>query len=347
MTKTDLAMRVGVTPRSISAYENEKSDPSRSTLTSLSATLAFPESFFFASSPEHVHPDGASFRSLTRMTAAQRDVALSAGRLCIDLDRWLTERFDLPRSDIPEINLTTADPESVALLTRSQWGLGTAPISNMIHLVEAHGVRVFSLAEECHEVDAFSFWSNGVPFMCLNTMKTAEHSVFDAAHELGHLILHRGHATPRGRREEQEAHAFAASFLMPRSDVLAVAPRFPGLTDIAKVKTRWRVSAAALSYRMHKLGMVSDWHYRELCIELGRRRGNHREPNPIQREKSQLLQKVFSGLRSEGMRRGDVAAALHLYQSDLDALVFGLVMSSLEGGGEVASNIEPPALRLL
>lgn len=347
MTKVDLAAAVGVTPRSISSYENGQSEPSHTTLESLSTALAFPDAFFFAPSPGHVRPDGASFRSLSRMTAAQRDAALSAGRLCIDLDRWLTERFELPRNEVPDIDPTITDPEAAALVTRSHWRLGAAPIPNMIHLLEAHGIRVFSLAEECHEVDAFSFWSGEVPFVCLNTMKTAEHSVFDAAHELGHLILHRGHGTPRGRQEEQEANAFAASFLMPRSDVLAAAPRFPGIADISQAKIRWRVSAAALSYRMHKLGMLTDWHYRELCIELGRIRRRNREPNPIQRERSQLLQKAFSGLRAEGVKRGDVAAALYLHQPDLDALVFGLVMSSLDGGGKKTATKEPVVLRLI
>jgi Zn-dependent peptidase ImmA (M78 family)/DNA-binding XRE family transcriptional regulator len=333
LTKSGLAEKANLTPRSISSYESNRAEPRRSTITTLAKVLSFPESFFNAPSPVTIPHDGASFRSLARMTAAQRDSALAAGRLCIDLNAWLTERFELPDSDLPEINLAITDPESAAILTRTHWGLGTAPIPNMIHLVEAHGVRVFSLAEECQEVDAFSFWSNGVAMMCLNTMKTAEHSVFDVAHELGHLVLHRGHGSPRGREEEQEANVFASSFLMPRSDVLAAAPRFPGLTDLAEAKTRWRVSTAALSYRMHKLGLLSDWHYREICIELGRR-GRARELNPIQRDSSQLLEKVFAALRSEGIRRVDVAAALHLYPADLDTLVFGLVMSSLDGGGE-------------
>jgi Zn-dependent peptidase ImmA (M78 family)/transcriptional regulator with XRE-family HTH domain len=333
LTKSGLAERANLASRSISSYESSRAEPRRSTVTTLAEVLSFPESFFDAPAPVAIPHDGASFRSLARMTASQRDTALAAGRLCVDLNRWLTERFELPEADLPQANLAITDPEGAALLTRTHWGLGTAPIPNMIHLVESHGVRVFSLAEECHEVDAFSFWSDGVAMMCLNTMKTAEHSVFDVAHELGHLVLHRGHGSPRGREEEQEANAFAASFLMPRSDVLAAAPRFPGLTDLAEAKGRWRVSTAALNYRMHKLGLLSDWHYREICIELGRR-GRARELNPIQRESSQLLEKAFAALRSEGVRRGDVAAALYLYPADLDTLVFGLVMSSLDGGGQ-------------
>jgi Zn-dependent peptidase ImmA (M78 family)/DNA-binding XRE family transcriptional regulator len=346
LTKSGLAEKANLTIKSISLIESTKVEPRQSTVGVLAGALEFPETFFSAPSLPLIPPEGASFRSLSRMTAAQRDGALAAGRLCIDLDRFLTERFELPEADLPEVDLAITDPESAAMLTRSYWGLGTAPIPNMIHLVEAHGVRVFSLAEECHEVDAFSFWSEGVPIACLNTMKTAEHSVFDVAHELGHLVLHRGHGSPRGREEEQEANAFASSFLMPRSDVLAVAPRFPGLADLDEAKSRWRVSTAALNYRMHKMELLSDWHYRELCIELARR-GRAREVNPIQRESSQLLHKAFAALRAEGVRRGDIASALSLYPTDLDSLVFGLVMSALDGGDELRHGGTTPALSVV
>jgi hypothetical protein len=65
-------------------------------------------------------------------------------------------------------------------------------------LLEARGIRVFSLTEPCFELNAFSHWVAVTPFVFLNTMKTAESSRFDAAHELGHLVLHR-HGAPQGR----------------------------------------------------------------------------------------------------------------------------------------------------
>ena len=55
----------------------------------------------------------------------------------------------------------------------------------MLHVLEAKGVRVFSLAENTRNVDAFSSWREERPFVFLNMQKTAERSRFDAAHELG------------------------------------------------------------------------------------------------------------------------------------------------------------------
>ncbi|MEK2654790.1 ImmA/IrrE family metallo-endopeptidase [Pseudomonas aeruginosa] len=56
------------------------------------------------------------------------------------------------------------------------------------------------MAEETSQVNAFSCWRRGVtPFVFLNTQKSAEASRFDAAHELGHLVLHR-HGENKGKR---------------------------------------------------------------------------------------------------------------------------------------------------
>jgi Zn-dependent peptidase ImmA (M78 family) len=97
---------------------------------------------------------------------------------------------------------------------------------------------VFSLAENTKNVDAFSCWRNGEPYVFLNTFKTTERSRFDAAHELGHLVLHKHGGPKQGRSAEHEAHLFAASFLMPEDDVLATIPYVVGLDGIVRSKGR-------------------------------------------------------------------------------------------------------------
>src|SRR5205085_7960830 len=131
------------------------------------------------------------------------------------------------------------------------------PISNMIKLLESKGVRVFSLAENTKNVDAFSCWRNDIPYVFLNTFKSAERSRLDAAHELGHLVLHK-HGGPRqGRDAEAEANTFASSFLMPKADVRSRIPFVRTLDDIVSAKKRWGVSTGALAYWLYKLGILS------------------------------------------------------------------------------------------
>lgn len=348
MNKTKLAQAVEVSLQSIAAYERGDSSPSEETFDRLADTLRFPRAFFYREMVDAVPVDAASFRKLSRMTASQRDAALAAGTLCVELNRWIEERFELPEPDLPDINAGILDPEGAAALVRSRWSLGEAPIDNVLHLVEAHGVRVYSLTNECREIDAFSFWRDGRPFVCLGTHKTAERVVFDLAHELGHLVLHRDDSEPRGRTEERQADRFAAHLLMPPNDVKALAPRFPTMKELVKAKTRWRVSVAALNYHMHALGLTSDWHYRELCIDIARM-GRDKEPNPIRRQQSQVLEQVLRALRSDGLTRADIAEDLNIFQEDLDDLVFGLTFSSVPGAGEPSEGGEQrrPNLRVV
>lgn len=329
------AIHERIQPRTLSAYERGVSIPTDDSVDQFAQALSFPRDFFFAKELEEAPVDGVSFRALTRMTASQRDAAIASGTLALAVYQWLDERFELPDPAIPELDRGIIDPESAAEFVRSEWGLGSVPVGNLVHLLEARGVRLFSLADDCREVDAFSFWWRGTPVVSLNARKTAERTRFDAAHELGHLVLHRDGGSPRGRTEEHEANLFASAFLIPEADARQCAPRFPSWGDLVDAKARWRVSVAALNYRMHQLGMLSDWHYRELCIEIARF-GREREPNGCSPEHSQVLAKAFQALRSEGVSRSDVARDLFLYPDELEAHVAGLMTVSIDGGGETS-----------
>jgi Zn-dependent peptidase ImmA (M78 family)/DNA-binding XRE family transcriptional regulator len=340
MTKSRLADMVGVTVRSISAFESDEMEPSAETLAEIARVLKFPAPFFGRHPIDRPPLTSASFRSLTSMTAAQRNAAVAAGALAIELSDWLEQRFNLPAPNIPSFRDITAEAAAEAI--RAHWQLGERPIRNLVHLLEQHGVRVFSLAEECRQVDAFSLWRDGKPFAFLNTMKSAERSRFDAAHELGHLALHR-HGGPncRGREAEREADAFASAFLMPRASVLASAPRFAALDELLKLKKQWNVSVAALVHRLHGVGLLTEWHYRTLMVEISTRGYRTTEPNTGDRETSQVLNKIFSALRAKGTSRAALASELAVQSADIDALVFGLAFVSLPGARDQE---EPPAM---
>ncbi len=237
-----------------------------------------------------------------------------------------------------ECRVAASPPHSVATLPRAQsWGqdgcrLPGVKHAGRVHLLEKHGVRIFSLVEDCHELDAFSTWRDGLPFVVLNTMKSAERSRMDAAHELGHLVLHRSDQ-PHGREHEDEASRFGAAFLMPRASLLAA--RFPTITlpPLIEYKRRWSVALSALVVRLHRLGRLSDWQYRSLFVELSSKGYRTREPNEMQRENSQVLQKVLAMLREDAIGRLQLAADLHIGVDELDRLVFGLCAVGLAGGG--------------
>lgn len=321
MTKIRLAKSVGLHQQSITYFESGDMIPSAPTLAALGDVLHFPAEFFHGPTLDEPPIEGASFRSLKSMTAGQRDAVFAAGAIAFALSDWIAGegRFTLPNPNIPD--LREFDPEDAAAYVRAEWKLGETPIKNMIHLLELKGVRVFSLAEDSTEVDAFSLWRKEIPFVFLNTLKTAEHGRMDAAHELGHLVLHR-HDGPRGRDLEQEANRFASAFLMPRGSVLGSAPVTPTVRNLIQLKKNWNVSLAALVYRLRSLSLLTEWKYRSLCIDINKLGFRKTEPEGIERETSQVLRHVFTELWSERITREDVAKRLSIYQEDLDALVF-------------------------
>ena len=347
LTMTRLAELVGVEVRSVSAYEKGEFKPDSDKLINLAKVLRFPTDFFFGDDLDELSPDSASFRALSKMTAGQRDIALGSGTIALLLNEWLEKRFELPSADIPNLK-EEENPESVAVSIRRHWGLGELAIKNTVHLLESKGVRVFSLSIDAAEVDAFSMWRENRPFVFLNTKKSAEHSRFDAAHELGHLVMHR-HGAPQGQVAEREANAFASAFLMPRASVLAHAPQLATVDHLVKLKRLWGVSVAALVYRLHSVGVLSDWHYRMLCIEIASRGYRKREPEEGQRENSQVFAKVFAALREEGITKGDIAKQLRVSVEEIDQLVFGLTLTGLTGAAASVSSLnrKRPDLRVV
>lgn len=346
LTKTSLAKLMGVTPRALTFYLAGQRMPSSDAVDEVAKALEFPSAFFYAEDIAEPPVDGVSFRSLSAMTATRRDKVIGAAAIALQFDDWIRERFNLPAPDVPR--LRRDDPEAAAEAVREEWGLGQKRAPNLVHLLEKHGVRVYSLAEDCKEVDAFSFWRDGAPYVFLNTMKTGQHSRMDAAHELGHLVLH-AWGGPRGRKAEDEAKAFGSAFLMPRRSMLAEAPRPGNVRQIIAAKQKWDVSAMALAYRMAKVGILSDWQARAVYSQLGQLGYRSGEPDglPMTRETSQVLAKVFDALRAEGISRATVARDLSISLNELNAAIFGLVLTSLSGSGDPASHpTARPNLRL-
>ena len=321
LTKRGLAVAIGVTPHTILRYESGKMVPSEAVVSRLSKALDFPEPFFSEAEIDELKEDSASFRSMAAMTARERDSALAAGSLAFVFADWVEERFDLPSSEL--VDLSGGKPEVAAHSLRQIWGLGERPIKNMVHLLEAKGARVFALAESTNAVDAFSLWRGEKPFVFLNVLKTAERSRLDAAHELGHLVLHK-HGGPRGRGAEHEANIFASSFLMPSSDVIAVAPRVNSLNQIVQLKRRWGVSALALIVRLHQLGAITDWQYRTFCIQASERGMRQKEENGVDRERSIIWQKVLMTLWNEKITKDQIATQLFIPPFEIENLIFGL-----------------------
>lgn len=323
LTGKALAEKACLSAVTLSRLENGENRPDQATVKKIADALGYPQSFFFQNDPEEIDTSSISFRSLSKMSAKEHDAAKTAGELGLELSNWLEYRFRLPPPDLLDLSYET-DPDIAARALRQHWGLGEKPVANMLRLLEAKGVRVFSLSENTATVDAFSFWRDDKPYIFLNNFKSAEHSIFDSAHELGHLVLHRHGGSEGSRSAEREANQFASAFLMPKADVRSRMHGLLGVAGIISGKARWRVSAMALAYRLHAIGLLSEWQYKSACIELGRRGYRSGEPNGLERETSAIWQKVLAQLWSEKTTKSDIANDLNLPLDEIEGLIWGV-----------------------
>lgn len=324
MTLTRLADESGVSLRSLTNYETGKLAPSEETLFKLATALSVPATFFDRETVEAIPVEAASFRKLSRTTAGRRDAVLASASLAVEFFSTIESKFKLPQSDVPSLDKLA--PEGAAELVRHRWGLGDRPIPNVIHLLESRGVRVAALRHEYTDIDAFCFTRDSTPYVFLNTSRSAERQRFDAAHELGHLVLHGEQDMDPSTSKEREAEAnrFAASFLMPRSAVLSQSMRSASLDRILVARTFWRVSAMAMTHRLHELHLLSDWQYRSTCMTLSEQGYASAEPGGIIPETSQLLRKVMFGSTSK-VSVSDAAIDLDLHPADVRDFIRDLV----------------------
>jgi Zn-dependent peptidase ImmA (M78 family)/DNA-binding XRE family transcriptional regulator len=335
MTKTSLANEIGVDLRSMSAYEAAEFEPLGENLKRLCSVLNVTDDFFAKGPFEGPETSQVSFRSLSKLSASKRDQALGSAAIAFALCNWLEARFDLPTVSIPDLR-EDQDPEQAAMSLRYMWGLGEKPVSNMTHLLESKGVRVFSLALDMVEVDAFCTWNDDVPYVFLNTKKSNARRRFDAAHELGHLVMHR-HGEYDGRTTEKEADEFASAFLMPRNGFAPTAPRLPDLRNIIPSKSQWGVSVAAYVVRLRKLDLITEWHYRTLFKQLSQRGYRKKEPFDHRPELSRLAELILMDLRSEGIGYKDVADIIGVSKEDISDLLFNIAIFNVGDGNSSSS----------
>ena len=153
--------------------------------------------------------------------------------------------------------------------------------SNVVQLLEEHGIVVIRLPLNSADVDAFSLPFPDHPVVVLGSDKNDRaRSRFDAAHELGHLVMH-GDEVWGLPEVEKQAHTFAAAFLMPAADIKGELPDRGDWPSLFYVKERWHVSLAALLMRAKTLGVMSEGNYLT-AIKAASAKGWRRvEPVPL------------------------------------------------------------------
>lgn len=277
LPRTRLSKHVGVTPSAITQFEKGQNKPTLSVLERLADVLGVPTEFFRSGHPvPGLSSSGAHFRSLRSTTVLERERALSFGELALAVFAAVELHVDLPQVRLPDLDIPVDSTElldrdgieQLAREARDLLGVEPGPVPHVVRLLEANGVAVVRLEEASRKVDAFCHQQGHRPIVLLTTGKGDKaRSRFDAAHELGHLLMHHD-VEPGLRLVEQQAHMFAAEFLAPAAQILADLPNDLDWPQFHRLKRRWGISLKALVMRAHTLGRVSTATYQRGMRQL-------------------------------------------------------------------------------
>lgn len=298
LTQVELATATGISQALLSKVESGKAELSRDRRDAVAAILQVPIGAF----------DGdtawvPSARIFHRRQKSATKSALSQVRAELELSYVRVESIlgdqspalQLKRRPLPEDGFTT--PAEIAALVRADLGLGDEPIADLTRVLEEAGVVVIRQPLESLQVDAIAGWpAGGTPVILLADHAPAERQRFTMAHELGHATMHDGEAAAE---HEKQADAFASEFLVP-GDRLRMEWKGIDLPQLIAVKKRWGISLSALVRRGWDLGLMSDFDYRAMNIQLTTSGMHRREPDSREPEQPQLLREKIAQFIATG-----------------------------------------------
>ena len=294
-TKKSLADAIGTSSSNLTKWEAGDHKPEERHLHDLAWELDFPHSWFLGEAS--VGASGQRHRSLKSSLKRQK-LRMSAALAMMDSTvTYLDDFVEFIEPNLPGGGWSTAASISeeeilnAAIECRAAFGFGLNPAGDIVDGMEEFGVLVARCEVGGTKIDGVSAWANssGHPLVLLATDKAnPARSRFDAAHELGHLVLHR-HIKPISfddeserkdefELQERQANLFASEFLLPTqafvSDLNLV-----HLDEFADLKLKWNTSIKMMIYKARKLGLIDADYYKQLLIYYNSRGWNRREPH--------------------------------------------------------------------
>jgi transcriptional regulator with XRE-family HTH domain len=174
-----------ITKQAIGKYEKGKMKPSGEVLMALSGALGVKPNYFFRSP----RTDFSKLNFRKRSNLKAKEIAVVKHRALDFLERYLEieEILDekgafvnpLPR----EVSIVTnlGHIERAAKSVRTEWGLGVAPVSNLVELLEGHGVRIIEV-ESNEKFDGISAWADNIPIIAVRKQNDVVRRRFTIAH---------------------------------------------------------------------------------------------------------------------------------------------------------------------
>jgi Zn-dependent peptidase ImmA (M78 family)/transcriptional regulator with XRE-family HTH domain len=211
-------------------------------------------------------------------------------------------------------------PAEAAIEVRKEWGVPSGPLTRLVDLIEDAGGLVLVRDLGTRELDAVTQWADDEPPLFLfNVHAPADRFRWSVGHELGHVFLH---SEPGATTvQERQADEFASELLLPAVDIRTELKGRLDLNRLVELKHRWGVSMSAIARRAATLGVITEWQYRNVMIEMSALGYRTHEPGDIERERPCAMFNLVARLhQDEGYDVNKIADLVGLWPDEFQAL---------------------------
>ena len=247
---------INITKQALNKYEQNLMKPTAEVLIALSKALDVRPDYFMKESTIELAP--VEFRKKAKLSSKQIDSIKEKVKDLLERYLEVEQLLNIAIAffnPIKDIEIQEVEHvEDAALLLISEWNLGYDPISNVIEMLEDHGVKVIEM-DAPDEFDGLSTFVGNIPVVVVNKNYTVERKRFTALHELGHLVLN----IAEDADKERICHAFAGALLLPDNclEKLIGEKRnniAPG--ELVSIKEQFGISVQAIMMRAQLKGII-------------------------------------------------------------------------------------------
>lgn len=267
MTQEVLASQAKLDQSYIALIERGERIPSQDAVAKVANALELPTSYFFQ--PIRISLDGDSirYRASTRLGKKATATLKSETEHYLDILSRLLDRVN-PVS--VKLKPKYEDPKLAARRLRATLGIDqTRPFPHLLRNFESLGGIVLALGRY-EKFDAFADWvgpEKQWPIVAMSSGADATRLRMNTAHEIGHLVLHKGR--PIDPQAEHEAFEFASELLISELVVKKIfLPRAPSVEELHELRSKWGVSEDALVYSANRIGLLSERQYRMYNVRI-------------------------------------------------------------------------------
>ncbi len=315
-----LADRMGnyITRQALHRYELGQTRPDSDSLSRLCEALGVRSDYFFRE--KTLELANVNFRKIEELHQKEQEMIREGAsdflERYLELEKLLGLESEFV-NPLPDLKIHSfEDVENAAIFLRNTWGLGDAPLNNVIEVLEDLNIKVLELEAE-DGFSGLSAWIEHIPIIVLNSRHPNDRKRFTALHELFHLLASY-ELDMKEKDIERFCHYFAAAMLFPASRMrkeLGENRHHIFAHELGLMKRQYGISIQAMAIRAKNLGIVSENQLAQFRREMKENGMLREEPSVYdyrgEEKSNRFLQLLLRAVAEEAISMSKAAALNH------------------------------------